>query len=101
MPIGISYAIKHQKTVKQTQASTTLPTNGHPVPPATHAVSYGAFAVRMLGIGLISPFLELQDPVHGAIGLFILFIGLRIAWQLTASAPLDVEGPYSHSTVAH
>jgi hypothetical protein len=54
----------------------------------------------MLGIGLISPFLELQDPVHGALGLFILFIGLRIAWQLTASAPLDVEGPYSHPIVA-
>jgi hypothetical protein len=100
VPIGIVDAIKHQKTVKQTQSSTTPPTNGRPVPPPTHAISYGTFAVRMLGIGLISPFLELQDPVHGAIGLFILFIGLRIAWQLTASAPLDVEGPYSHPTVA-
>jgi hypothetical protein len=28
----------------------------------------------------------LQELKHGAIGRFILFIGLRIAWQPTASA---------------
>ena len=44
---------------------------------------------------LIWPFLALRDPLHGAIGLFILFIGLRIAWQLTAATPFRVEGPYA------
>ncbi len=35
--------------------------------------------------GVASPFLELQDGfVSGLIGLFILFIGIRAAWQFTA-----------------
>ncbi len=101
VPIGISYAVKHQKELKQGQSSAPSPAVGQPAPAATpHSVHYGALALRLLGIGLISPFLGLQDPVHGAIGLFILFIGLRIAWQLAASAPLDVEGPYGHATLA-
>jgi hypothetical protein len=100
VPIGLSYAIKHQKAVRQAQSSATPPATGQSTSPAPHSIPYGALAFRLLGVGLISPFLALQDPVHGAIGLFILFIGLRIAWQLTASAPLEVEGPYSHATMA-
>jgi hypothetical protein len=45
--------------------------------------------------GIASPFLELADPIHGLIGLVILFVGLSIAFRLTASKPLDVDGPYS------
>ncbi len=52
------------------------------------------FWPRLLWAGIASPFLELQNPVHGAIGLFILAIGLRIAWQITAARPLAVDGPY-------
>lgn len=44
-------------------------------------------------IGLASPFLELADPAHGLIGLVILFVGLRIAWRLTAGRPIDIVGP--------
>jgi hypothetical protein len=43
---------------------------------------------------MASPFLELQDPVHGLIGLVILFVGLRIAYQMTTARPLEVDGPY-------
>ena len=50
--------------------------------------------VQLLFIGLASPFLELRDPVHGIIGLVILFVGLRIAYSMTASKPLEVDGPY-------
>jgi hypothetical protein len=50
--------------------------------------------VQLLFIGLASPFLELRDPVHGLIGLVILFVGLRIAYSMTAAKPLDVDGPY-------
>jgi hypothetical protein len=49
----------------------------------------------MLAItGLASPFLELQDPVHGVIGLVILFVGIRIAWSMTAGVKLDILGPF-------
>jgi hypothetical protein len=44
-------------------------------------------------IGLASPFLALADPLHGLIGLVILFVGVRIAWRLTAARPLNIEGP--------
>jgi len=56
------------------------------------------FWPRLLWRGLASPFLALNRPVGGAIGLFILFIGLRIAWAMTAAKPLDVDGPYSVGT---
>jgi hypothetical protein len=48
-------------------------------------------------IGLASPFLELEDPMHGAIGLIILLVGVRIAWQLTAARVAEVTGPYRNS----
>ena len=44
-------------------------------------------------IGLASPFLALSDPVGGVIGLIILFVGIRIAWKITAVKPLDILGP--------
>ena len=47
-------------------------------------------------LGLASPFLELgSSPLNGLIGLVILFVGIRIAWQLTRGhPPLVVEGPF-------
>jgi hypothetical protein len=45
-------------------------------------------------LGLASPFLELQDPFHGAIGLVILFVGIRFAWQQTGAPKIDIVGPF-------
>jgi hypothetical protein len=56
-----------------------------------------AAAVGMLAlIGLASPFLELgSDPFHGMIGLVILLVGIRIAWQIARGRPpLVVDGPF-------
>jgi predicted lipid-binding transport protein (Tim44 family) len=64
-------------------------------------LSFGAAIVQLLGIGLASPFLEMQDPFHGIIGLVILMIGIRIAWQITAgSRRARIEGPYETSSAA-
>jgi hypothetical protein len=46
-------------------------------------------------LGLASPFLQLQDPIQGAIGLVILFVGIRIAWKLTAGRSVDIIGPFN------
>ena len=45
-------------------------------------------------LGLASPFLELADPVHGAIGLVILFVGIRFAWRQTGAPKIDILGPF-------
>ncbi len=53
--------------------------------------------LRALGvlivIGLASPFLDLSNPAHGVIGLIILFVGIRIAWRLTAGRVVNITGP--------
>ena len=48
----------------------------------------------LLMMGLASPFLELSDPFHGLIGLVILAVGIRIAWQMTQGRQLVFDGPY-------
>lgn len=50
-------------------------------------------------LGLASPFLELQNLFHGLIGLVILFVGIRIAWQLTAGPKLEVLGPFQDGSI--
>jgi hypothetical protein len=69
--------------------------------PNFHGTLFGVltnFWPRLLWLGIASPFMALRNPIGGAIGLFILFIGLRIAWQLTQARPLAVDGPYTQAT---
>jgi hypothetical protein len=69
-----------------------------PTTAAKPKVSFGV-AIGMLAlIGLASPFLELQDPVHGIIGLIILLVGIRIAWRITAERKIDILGPFKTSS---
>jgi hypothetical protein len=48
-------------------------------------------------LGLASPFLDLSDPTHGIIGLVILFVGIRIAWRMTAARSVQIIGPVTES----
>jgi hypothetical protein len=54
----------------------------------------GPALLQLAIMGLASPFLEMQDPVHGIIGLIILLVGIRIAWRLTAGTETQVLGPF-------
>jgi hypothetical protein len=67
-------------------------------PPPSHnfAAAIGYLAL----LGLASPFLDLQDPIHGVLGLVILSVGLRIAWKLTAGSDLQILGPFENSAPA-
>ena len=61
----------------------------------------GAALLQLLLLGLASPFLELQNPVFGIIGLIILMAGIHIAWQITAgSLKADIHGPYNVSAAS-
>jgi hypothetical protein len=106
VPIAISYQLKaksHSESVQPqqqqsaTEAENSQPEQAQPKP----KLSFGAAILQLLVIGLASPFLELQDPVHGIIGLVILLVGIRIAWQITTgSRRANIEGPYESSSAA-
>jgi hypothetical protein len=102
IPIGISYAIKHQHpAVKKQTSDNSFPgdaQSSQPAPTPKREIHVGPLLGQLALWGLASPFLEFTaNPASAAIGLFILFIGLRIAWTMTAAKPLAVEGPYSLS----
>jgi hypothetical protein len=84
VPIALSQQMKHRS---EHAAQTSQQQIETPQPSAAKAL--GVLAM----LGLASPFLELADPVHGLIGLVILFVGIRIAWQLTAGKQPDILGP--------
>jgi hypothetical protein len=105
VPIAISYQLKAKSQTESVQpqqqsagdAENSQPEQTQPKP----KLSFGAAILQLLVIGLASPFLELQDPVHGIIGLIILMVGIRIAWQITAgSRRANIEGPYENSSAA-
>jgi hypothetical protein len=46
--------------------------------------------------GIIHPFFRFQQSIAGgAIGLFILFIGMRAAWRMTSGIPGAVRHPFA------
>jgi len=106
IPIGISQYAKQQKKaehtaqVQQAPPSQTTPATTEPAmheeQPAQANPSVGGALAGLALIGLASPFLELADPVHGVIGLIILFVGIRIAWQLTRGTMIQILGPFNN-----
>jgi hypothetical protein len=53
---------------------------------------------RLALLGLASPFIQLSgNPFWGAMGLLILFFGIRIAWRIAAGRPFEIYGPFSDS----
>jgi uncharacterized protein (DUF983 family) len=106
VPIAISYHLKaksqSESVQPQQQQSTTHAENSQPdqTQPKPKP-SFGTAILQLLVLGLASPFLEMQDPLHGIIGLIILLVGIRIAWQITAgSRRASIEGPYEKSSAA-
>lgn len=84
VPIAIEQSRLHHQT--QAQATTTQP---------EAPMSVARTVAVLAWVGIASPLLDLHDPVHGLIGLIILFVGLRFAWQFTAARTLKVSGPYT------
>jgi hypothetical protein len=87
VPIAIHQMRQRQQHQAQAQSSDTA---------ASHGKHMGvAKAIGVLALlGITSPFLDLRDPVHGIIGLVILFVGIRFAWRFTAGRTINVSGPH-------
>ncbi len=94
VPISLSVHMKHRSAQQHAQASDPAATpaaSAAPAPPPRMSLPQVVGTLALLG--LASPFLDLANPMHGIIGLIILLVGLRIAWQLTAAKPLEISGP--------
>ena len=107
VPIMISYYVKTKSKSPAIHSGQQQPSansqNGEPgeaktEPGSAPKPSMGAAFLQLLFIGLASPFLELQDPAHGIIGLIILAVGMSFAWKITVgSHSADIQGPYNIS----
>jgi hypothetical protein len=60
------------------------------------AIAGPADVAQLVVRGLASPFLRVEDNPMAVIGLLILFVGIRIAWQMTAEATPSVIGPFEN-----
>jgi hypothetical protein len=99
VPTAIYYEIKQNKarTEANRNATTGSPTEAKAPP------SIGDFLILLLGLRLASPFLEIQNPMQGLIGLLIIFFGMRTAWQMMAGGRVmsdEMSGPFPVSSGA-
>jgi uncharacterized protein (DUF983 family) len=68
------------------------------VAPSRPRVSLGVFVGRLALLGLASPFYQLRDdPFWGAMGLLILFVGMKFAWKIAAGRPFAINGPFENT----
>jgi len=87
-----------QKQTQQTESKDGQPATNQQDEPVSSRGFFKSLGV-LLFFGLAAPFLELSDPVHGLIGLVILFVGLQIAWKLTAgTGAVAIDGPFGQPT---
>jgi predicted lipid-binding transport protein (Tim44 family) len=90
----------HTKAVQQTEAEHPYPgdSGAAATPPVRKTASFGGFVgavFALLGLGLISPLLMFSVSVPSAlINLFIIFIGIQMAWKQMVSPRAQVEGPF-------
>jgi hypothetical protein len=110
IPMAISVARKQgpsshsqpsRSPVKNSPIASSTPGDDASAPndgPQAH--SFGAAVGYLALLGLASPFLDLQDPIHGVLGLIILSVGIRIAWRLTAGSEAQILGPFENRAPA-
>jgi hypothetical protein len=105
VPIAIYFAREeHPRQTQQQKQQADEPqadddsgSQGAPAP-QRQQTNLGALLVRLAFLGLASPFFELtSSPFWGAMGLIILFVGMKIAWRITAGSSMEVFGPFSNS----
>jgi uncharacterized protein (DUF983 family) len=107
VPVVISEQLKARQTqrsseVQPSDSDTNQQDQGQQQAgqPSQPPMGLGSALLQLAMVGLASPFLGLQDPVHGLIGLVILFVGIRIAWRLAAGTDAHVFGPFESAPSA-
>jgi hypothetical protein len=104
IPTAIFIQVKESRAKQEAQAnegaSATVRPGGEQE--AKAPPSLGAVVLTLIGLGLASPFLEMQNPVQGLIGLLIIFFGMRTAWRMMTGSALaeSLSGPFPVSSGA-
>jgi hypothetical protein len=80
---------------QSTQTAQSDQSSGQPEKSNKKSTNLGALLIQLLLFGIVSPFLEIAASPSGFIGLIILFVGLSIAFRMTAARPLALDGPFS------
>ena len=105
VPVAIAYAIKAERELAAAGATVgganplaeaNRPAGapagaGIPEDAELEPISFWPALGQLVWLGLSSPFLELQDMPGGLISLFILAIGLQIAWKMTGSQQAAIQ----------
>lgn len=108
IPVDIAQASKARRAVPAEQSQSmrssgeqssgnVTPEPGQEPSGAKRHANIGTEWVTLALVGLASPFLALQDPFHGLIGLVILFVGMQFAWKMTRGMSLQILGPFKLS----
>ena len=95
---AVPIAIYQMRQQHQAQAQTQAQSSDAAAPREQMSVAKVIGVLALVGIA--SPFLDLQNPTHGIIGLVILFVGIRFAWRFTAGRTISVSGPHTPSPAA-
>lgn len=85
---------RNQELAQQAQSDAQAGQSA-PAPVRHVQINWSRFGKTLALWAVASPFLELEGSPSALIGLVILFVGLSIAFRMTASKPLAVDGPYS------
>jgi hypothetical protein len=96
VPIMLNHYYKQHSAPLQSQAADSTTPPQLPKSAVSQAKAWGTLVL----IALASPFLALTNPGQGVIGLVILFVGLRIAWRITAGRTVSIQGPFREAVPA-
>ena len=96
VPIKIANIVTHNKVevLHHRNPDTAEGGSANQQYPAPAKLGIRGIVLKILVLGIASPFLYLQDPWHGLAGVVILLIGLHIAYRFAAARTLDVVGPF-------
>ena len=91
---GLRYQIAAAALTYIAVAMAEVPIALHFAGKSLSAITNPALFGRFLFLGIASPLYNLSNPFNGIIGLVILFVGMQIAWKLTAGPKLEILGPF-------
>lgn len=85
IPVSVYHYYKESSHKTEAAEQTNAPAEAAPL---------GGFVVSLIGLAVAAPFMSLGQGMGGLLTLFIIFIGLQRAWQMTGRSSILVMGPY-------